>query len=182
MTFAQTNFQERSINVKKLALFLAVLMAASLVACGEGKTDAGEKTPSKDTVVSSDVTDSSDGTATDSSEATSSEEKKLELKENVEYVVVCRKEDDYVINSTDDFAKYVVGYVEKTDSMVYAMYYNFKNDHENNEGRYSVFHDLNTGMRDEGEGRLDLAIFPKSSIENLYADDYKIVWDFSANK
>ena len=84
-----------------------------------------------------------------------------------DYVVVAPASSDIIINSTDDFANYSVGYVDDCDSQVYAEFYGFKST-----GMFNASHDAHSGMMG---GTVDIIIVERMAVS---ATD-KIVWDFA---
>ncbi len=145
---------------KLLILLLTLVFAFCISACGE-------KAPEKLTADSE--TDSFSSESADVPESNSSEEKELVLKHDADYVLVAAKNKAIVINSTDDFANYSVGYIDETDSMAYAEYYTFKET-----VLYNAANDAQAGLM----GTVDTVIIGRDAVTDLN----EIVWDFATNK
>lgn len=156
---------------KIIALVLTLVFCLfALAACGGDNGDEVSKNDSE--VTSSDLDSvSSEDTSSedDSSEEVSSEEKKLELKNDGQYVVCCLSKNKITINSTDDFKNYSVAYVDETDGMRYAEYYDFKETL-----MYNAPHDARSGITG---GACDLVIFDKSILTSF--TEFEVVWDFN---
>lgn len=158
---------------KIFALLLVFVMVFALAACG-GNTD----TPSKDdgdiTDVSSAVGGVDDGEINfdeqEDIDTSSEEEKKLELKEDIEYAVVALTKKNITISSTDDFANYTCAYIGDCDSEVWANYYDFKEI-----GLYNMTNDLHSGL---GGNNYQLGIVSKMGV-SAYSD-WEIVWELKA--
>ena len=157
---------------KLIALVLTLVFCVSaLAACG-AESNGGEVSEIDSEVVSSDLDSVSSEDASsedDSSEAVSSEEKKLELKNDGQYVVCCLSSKIITINSTDDFKNYSVAYVDETDGMRYAEYYDFKEIL-----MYNAPHDARSGIKG---GACDLIILDKSLLTTF--TEFTVVWDFN---
>lgn len=95
---------------KILALFLAMLMMFSLVACGGG-AENGDEPSSKPVSGSSDIDDNDD------------EKEKLVLDEQNEYVVCVKVGSDLTINSIKDIEGLNVGAVDPSDGYKIAEHY-----------------------------------------------------------
>lgn len=141
-------------------LMTALMMIAICCACGEEKV---KKLPA-DTDAVTDT--ASDAEAFDSKVSAPSEEKQLVLKHDADYAVVAKKNREIKITSTEDFANYTVGYIDETDSMTYAMYYDFKET-----VMYNAANDAQAGL----SGDVDLVIISRAALDA----DCEIVWDFA---
>ena len=147
---------------------VAVILLALLCCCGGAGT---QKEVSSNPSSSAPQSSSSELQSSDVSEdETSSEDtdsEKPQLAGDGDYVVVAPASSDVTINSTDDFSKYSVGYIDDCDSAVYAELYNFKST-----GMYNASNDAHSGMMG---GTVDIIIIERMAV----ASSDKIVWDFA---
>ena len=143
---------------KILMLLLVAIIVLMCCACSGKKV---KKLPA-DSNSSSDIVSNVDNGSEDSS----SENKELVLKHDADYVLVAKKSREIEISSTDDFVKYSVGYIDETDSMVYALYYDFKET-----VMYNAANDAQAGL----SGDIDTVNISRSAIN----DDCEIIWDFA---
>lgn len=143
---------------KILMLLLVAIIVLMCCACSGEKV---KKLPA-DSNSSSDIVSNVDNGSEDSS----SENKELVLKHDADYVLVAKKSREIEISSTDDFVKYSVGYIDETDSMAYALYYDFKET-----VMYNAANDAQAGL----SGDIDTVIISRSAIN----DDCEIIWDFA---
>ena len=154
--------------MKKYFSLVAVLLLALLCGCGGAGT---QKEVSSNPSSSAPQSSSSELQSSDVSEdETSSEDtdsEKPQLAGDGDYVVVAPASSDVTINSTDDFSKYSVGYIDDCDSAVYAELYNFKST-----GMYNASNDAHSGMMG---GTVDIIIIERMAV----ASSDKIVWDFA---
>lgn len=138
---------------KILALIMLLTMAISVVGCGNSKSD---NTVSKVKVEN-----------TDSADEYEDEKEPLELKEDVDYVLVALKSKYIVVESQEDFADLKVAYIGGTDGEAYAKYYEFKEI-----GMYNAPNDLHSGIK----GRdFDVGLIGKDKLPTY--DDWEIVWE-----
>ncbi len=137
---------------KTLILFLTLVLCLCVSACGNN--DDTKNTTSK---VKAENTDTSD----------ESEIEPIELKENIDYVLVAQKSKYVVINSEEDFSKFKVAYIGGTDGEIYAKYYEFAES-----GMYNAINDLHSGIT----GRdYDIGLIDKDKLSTY--DDWEIVWE-----
>lgn len=161
--------------MKKYFSLVAVLLLALLCGCGGAGTQKDVSSGSPSSVPESSSSEpqssSSELQSSDVSEdETSSEDtdsEKPQLAGDGDYVVVAPASSDVTINSTDDFSKYSVGYIDDCDSAVYAELYNFKST-----GMYNASNDAHSGMMG---GTVDIIIIERMAVAN----NDKIVWDFA---
>ena len=158
---------------KFLALLLVLIMVFALAACG-GEGTTSSEVDKVDT--SSAVTGGADdgeidfGDLDEEEDTSSAAEKTLELKEDIQYVVVAFKSKHITISSTDDFANYTCAYIGDCDSEVWANYYDFKEI-----GLYNMTNDLHSGL---AGNNFDIGIVPEG-VSNAYSD-WEIIWTLKA--
>lgn len=142
--------------MKRIMILSVVLMICLSVFAGcDKKADEGDiKIKKKET-------------NSDSSGDTFADYNPIELKENVQYVLVAKKSKYIVINSEDDFSELKVAYIGGTDGEAYAKYYDFAET-----GMYNAPNDLHSGISGKD---FDVGLIDEEKLSTY--DDWEVVWE-----
>lgn len=163
---------------KLLALLLVLLLAFVFVGCGKSeKKDTVSKKDdtsavSKKEEVSEPVESKIPAEDIDEEPEELADEKKLELKNDGDWVIVAKTAKSIKLASAEEMKNYKLGYLFDTDGERYAVYY----CDEDTAGGYGTSHDLHSGLL----GDIDLAIMERSVA--VQYTDLEIVWDFAAQQ